>query len=386
MATIRRPPELRVVFDTSAIYTRSEVHLISMPVVSLVREPHQDLSIRWYIPYTVRHERQYQMTEDALKLLPYLDRLEMLLGHKLHITPEIIRERVAKSIDGQMQTLGLEELPLSTDKVAWDNLMMDALYRRPPFEVGTKEKGFRDALIVQTFLQLIANSPKTPRTCRVILVSKDSLLREAAEANTSAANVAVLPSIEDLTGLLNTFASEVTEEFVSSVKTPAAAFFFTKGDNTSLYYGEKVADQIRDEFAEQLARLPPGATSRKAKQWTIFKCTFVAKVGQRITWSSRIQVDSDAYAPSPTGPSTLTISGTDPLLFANLFRSPEPMGSITIPTTSPFVLGPPAAPPETIVVASGTDTFHVLWSVLVTTKGTLRSGKIERVESVESAW
>jgi hypothetical protein len=55
-----------------------------------------------------------------------------------------------------------------------------SVFRLPPFDVGESEKGFRDAILVETFCQLVKTLPKTPAICRIVLLSSDELLLEAA--------------------------------------------------------------------------------------------------------------------------------------------------------------------------------------------------------------
>ena len=72
----RKPKELRVVFDASALYTGSESDLVNQQTYTLINKhrDHQDLQITWYIPEVAKHERQYQMQTRALELLPSLQK------------------------------------------------------------------------------------------------------------------------------------------------------------------------------------------------------------------------------------------------------------------------------------------------------------------------
>jgi hypothetical protein len=89
--------------------------------------------------------------------------------------------RIKQVVERQMTQLGLEELRLDPSTVDWERFMIDAAHRRPPFEPGEKEKGFRDAIILECFLQRIENS-RWPTPPRIVLVTGDKLLRTAAEA------------------------------------------------------------------------------------------------------------------------------------------------------------------------------------------------------------
>lgn len=88
-----RSPELKVVLDSSAIYTSSAYYLLAHDVYDLIQVTthHADLKVSWYLPDIVRHERQYQILRQSLELLPSLQKLERLLGHNLNITEQIIR-------------------------------------------------------------------------------------------------------------------------------------------------------------------------------------------------------------------------------------------------------------------------------------------------------
>ena len=103
-----RGPQLRVVFDTNALYTESENYLVQHSVANLIREStFPDLEIQWYLPESVRHERQYQMQKAALTLMPHIERVERLLGHNLAITHEILLSSVEKVVSQRQEELNL---------------------------------------------------------------------------------------------------------------------------------------------------------------------------------------------------------------------------------------------------------------------------------------
>ena len=59
MGRRRKPPELKVVFDTSVLHTTLASSLINSAVAKLIEENsgHIDLKLSWYLPDVVRHER-----------------------------------------------------------------------------------------------------------------------------------------------------------------------------------------------------------------------------------------------------------------------------------------------------------------------------------------
>ncbi len=200
-----------MVFDTSVLYSDSASDLVKHEVAKLIREStFPDLEIQWYLPEAVRHERQYQMRESAMRLLPHIRRVEKLLGHNLAINEEVLVDSVEKVVSQRHLELGLLTPPLDYAQVDWHRVTLDAVYRRPPFEAGDKEKGFRDRVIVECFLQLLTASPKTASICRVVLVSDDKLLTKAAMARTAElTNVSSVSTVDELKGLINTLVSRV---------------------------------------------------------------------------------------------------------------------------------------------------------------------------------
>lgn len=175
-------PQLRVVFDTNVLYTGSASDLVKQEVASLIKESiFPDLEIQWYLPEMVRHERQYQMQKRALELMPAIAKVEKLLGHNLAITQQTLIDGVEKAISERQGRPGFVALPLDYARVDWSELALDAVYRRPPFQDGETEKGFRDRVVVESFLQLVADSPKTAAVCRIVLVSGDTLVRQALQ-------------------------------------------------------------------------------------------------------------------------------------------------------------------------------------------------------------
>jgi hypothetical protein len=293
----RKRPELRVIFDTSVVFTGSASDLLRQEVASFVEEnaAHTDLDIHCYLPEIVVHERQFQMLTKALELLPAIEKLERVLGDKLAITAERIESRIRETTREQIQRLGLKVQQLDVGLVDWKRLIDDAAYRRPPFEPGEKEKGFRDSLVMETFQQLVDTSPATPRVCRVVLLTGDKLLAEAAERGMAGRlNVRVMRSLEEVKGLISTLIAEVDEKLVAKLQAKATTYFFEKRNEASLYYKVGLQGRIREKISAELAALPPGANRREEGTWIISPPRFTKKEGQRTYWATRITIEAKA--------------------------------------------------------------------------------------------
>ncbi len=299
----RQNPQLRVVFDTNALYVTptsigSASDLVRKEIGDLIAEAkYPDLDILWYFPEIVRHERQYQMQTEALKLRSAINKIERLLSHNLALTDRVLSDHVERKINESEKTLGLQEIKLDHNKVDWGALINAAIYRLPPFSAGEKEKGFRDAIVAESFVQLVAESPKTPRICRLVLVTSDELLSKAVDKRISGLpNASVLSSIDELKGLINTLVSDVDEEFIAGLKPKATRLFFTASDDkdTQLFFKGDVQGRIRAKFKQELAARPEGTTFRSDGTWTVNYPNFARKEGRRIFWTSRIDIAVEA--------------------------------------------------------------------------------------------
>lgn len=394
MAKKTKPPELRVVFDSSVLYTGSANDLIRNEVaeVILANSNHADLTVTWYLPDVVRHERQFQMLEKALEMLPTIQRLERLLGHNLNITEEIVRSRVNEAVEKEINRLSLKQLSLRPADVEWQRLILDAAYRKPPFAVGETEKGFRDSLIAESVVQLVADSPVTPKVCRIAFVTGDNLLATAVRARTETnPNVRILGDLDELKGLITTLVSEVGEEFIAGIRALAKAYFFEQKKQESLYYREHVRDTIQQKFQNELSALPAGADRRENDAtWYIFDPRFLKKQGQRIHWATRVEVGTRALKREIESPLLATfraILGAQAALKLPPSETRRELGP-TSPLPSLGTGGQPASLEEAkeTVVAKGKSIFSVTWSAVVTATKKFRLPKIEGIEFAETQW
>lgn len=410
----KKPPELKVVFDSSALYTGSASDLLNREVVQLIEEnsSHPDLAVTWYLPEIVVHERQYQMLRQGLGLLQPIQKLERLLGHNLNITEAIIQSRVRETVERQLGEYGIQVFILAVDKVDWYEVMLNAAYRRPPFERSEKEKGFRDAVVAESFLQIVGASPATPRVCRVTLVTGDKLLGDAVRDTTvNCSNVRVLETLEEVKSLINTLVAAVSEDFVEKIQDRAKQYFFEPEEEGALYYKESICERIERKFDDELSSLPADATRRENGKWYISSPRFIKKEGQRVFWVTRISVEAAAYKYLSIGSSLTLDAGqikggiqSGSLLsgrlqspssirvepegaYSGLYGLPSrigaPSGQLFVSTGSPVGLD---APWNKTRIATGKSIFEVTWSVSVSMDQRFTAPKVENIEFIETSW
>jgi hypothetical protein len=379
--------ELKVVFDTNILFTGSAGNLLRQEIVDLIKgnSQHADLSLTWYLPEVAMHERLYQMQSSALELLPSIQRLEKFVGYNLNVTEDVVKEKVREVADQQFKELGLQLLTLAVAGVNWQQIMLDSVYRQPPFQRGEKEKGFRDALIAESFLQLVALAPADPKVCRITLVTSDGLLANAVRARTiGRKDVRILATSEELKGLINTLVSEVAEEFVNSIQGPASAYFFEAKNGESLFFKEGIQKRIAEEFRSVLEGVPKGADRRENGEWFIYSPRFAKKHRQRVYWATRIQVEANAYKTLGPGLAELIFS-TLQTLTALQRKQGSPVSTESSVGASPEVPQLPTEKREELF-AKGWSNFDVTWSVLVTTGQKFTKHRIDGIEHVETSW
>lgn len=370
-----KKPEIRIVLDTNALFSGSCSDLVNERTRDFINDnsSFSDLATSWYMPDVVLSEREYQMRTRGMDLLPSVHKLEKLLGHNLAITDEILGHRVQEAIKKQMVELKLVRLDLKIDATHWSDIITRSVNRLPPFEAGDKEKGFRDALIGQCFLQLVDCSPTTPKVCRVVIVSGDALLREYLKEKTSdKLNVRLFETLDELKGLLNVLASEVELDFIDSVQEAVTKAFFVPKDTTTLYYTENIRNKIEEKFKAQLEEIPAGARSRENGTWYVSPCQFVSKTGQRTKWKTRIKVDSKALTVGLPEEPQGALSGS------GLPRESDKTANILGVLLTQYAIKRE--------VAKGGAVFAVSWSITVAANKAIRNASIDDIAFVENAW
>ena len=328
------------------------------------------VKVKWFFPEIVVRERQYQMVTKGNELLPSLHRIEKLLGHQLGITAETLVERVKTAIDRQRQELAISVVPLDYSLVDWDSIVRASVERLPPFEAGSKEKGFRDALAIETFMQEVSRSPKSPSVCGLVFVSEDIVVRQALAARAAGmTNVRILANLEELKGLINTLTSEVSEAYVADVRAKAASVFFSSAEETStLYFTAGIADRIKKEFSTNLEYKPANIVRVTDKKILIARPNFVKKDKSLITWSSQITYQQDLFQRKEA-------ADTSPASLAQQLAIPTANAQIPLSTLLGGYAEQLAGQRELV--------FDVQWTTRVNTNLKLSAPKIESIKLSE---
>jgi hypothetical protein len=278
-----------VAFDTNAIQTHPR-EFASPAVRRLTATARDHLKLRWLVPEMVRLEREQQMREESLKLLRAKANFEFLTQTTFPVTTELIEQRVAEASARQMAETGLKPLRLKDRHIDWALLFADAAARRGLFAEGDVEgeKGFRDRIIAETFLQLPPKSERG-RPQRIFFVTDDKgLMDYVQERMGQRADVSVIRNINEMANELNTLNAGLQEQAVAGYRAEAEALFGGPQSKGGLYGQLELQKKLEVKFATLLALVPEGALSRSLAQWSVRQPTFIASKGNQIHFESQV--------------------------------------------------------------------------------------------------
>ncbi len=385
--------------------------MVKNEINELIQESakHSDISLVWYLPQTVRLEREYQMWKEAKGHLGAVKKLEPILARDLQIDEDTVFQAVRETTEKQIGELGLQILHLDSAKVNWKGIIENAAYRRAPFSEGDAEKGFRDATIAESFIQLVSSAPKDLTKCRVVLITADPPLSKAVESCTSSdGRVQVVADLQVLRGFINAIRSQVGEELIASLKEDATSFFFqwvpkvegTRGEG--LYFDAKIYSLIWSKFNKKLKEMPGDAASHRIPSFYIKgSAEFKKKEGVRLFWTSRVIYQAEAfkrsheisYPPTNAMWAYTSSSGAEygvvysPKQNAMLARD-KPVatqGAGKVPE-HPVAGVFPAATEKLYLFKEGEIIFEVTWSAEYSEEKRLISPKIDSIDYIETVW
>lgn len=152
------------------------------------------------------------MLDRARELLPHLGKAERLLKTSFGITTDILRTQVQQIIAKGIEEHVIDVLDFDASAVNLKNIVERAALRLPPFEPGDTEKGFRDAMVVETFCQLHTTLDLSAPS-QLVLITKDRLLTQAIrERLSSSPTVAIFANIEELETSLVAFSEDLDQK------------------------------------------------------------------------------------------------------------------------------------------------------------------------------
>jgi hypothetical protein len=378
-----------VVLDTNSIYVAGTDDVIRRPTAELIEKSSKlsDLELNWYLPETVVEERRYQLRNGAKELLGPAKRLRKLLGITFECSADVLDQAVDRLIKDQLGRLGLKTVQLNCTDVNWRQMANAAVRREAPFEHGNTEKGFKDALILETYFQLVASLPAGRSDCRAVLVSNDNRMKEAYDIRAkSNPNLRHVVDVDSLGSLINSIASHVSEADLKILSRRAQELFYEANNMGGLFFVADLTQLIFKKFDKVLAIHPEGYSAPAFKKYVIGTPKFISKERQRIRWSNKVRavmemhpIDSFAAAIAPAVP------GDQPSL-ASVRQVQSEAQSDHADSLSQFL----SLMATKLALASNLRTashaFEVIWDCAHKADGSLADPKLIDCHYVDTTW
>lgn len=339
-------PDFHIILESSLVYSRGSRVFLSRLLSAAIKDlaKVKDVRVFWYLPGAVRMEREFQMITAAGEQLNEFRAIEKLLGVDFKISADDVSAAIRSIIEKTIADHRLSVIELDPSKVDWSTLIRDAIFRNPPFEIGEKEKGFRDAIIIETCLQQAEGLAAKDPNCKIVFLANDELLVIATKnrADKIGKNFSVVRRLTELSSTINAIPAHLSATEIRDILSKAASRFYQRADETTLYYSAKVKDQIAEKFAAELSRRPENISKETPVEFVnvdIGAPTFLAKNGDTLQFSTKIGFNFRAGLFSantiwlPSGGITASSSGTS---LSGPLSIVGPRGMTTVIGGSPF--------------------------------------------------
>jgi hypothetical protein len=266
----RRPrhwPSAQVIIpDTSILWCDDKKPVVN-PAFDNFWANHQKLMpLRLKIPEVVKGELLFQQVTSAEKhfekTLAALNDLCAIVdfNHELSFKRDEIKAQICQKFDKWMARKLASVLPLP-EPMNWTQIAEASIWRKPPFVFDPKnsenEKGFRDALILETVCDY---ATRETENVGIAFVCSDKLLLDTAKTRlTDISNCACYESLSELSSYLKLTHERHEKEFTTVLLSDAAKRFFTPNDQHCVWTLEKIPTRITSVYENELKPSPEEA-------------------------------------------------------------------------------------------------------------------------------
>jgi len=388
---------LKIVIDTSVLFSIKPKSLINSALCKLIEEEsnNNEIDIQWFLPEIVYKERKFQLFLEAQNLFKSTKKLFDLININKVISIDEIKNRLEKLLDNSIKTNKLKIIKLDYSKVNWQEIVEKSVNRLPPFDPGENEKGFRDAIVIESYFQLLSETQNISNPCYVILATNDELQIESVKKRIVNLKNKYSPlNIDGIKGFINSLKSRIEIEITEKVRELAKNYFFSHESTESLFIDKKIQNTIEINFFKILNELPDGANKRINSNWYVEDPQFLNKNDSRWAWISKISVgfktfkniskiqpiNYSNYGSSGSVIPTESSSGSAVFYTPSLITSGSAIenayngGSVLIPGGSFY---------DEVLFAVGKNDFEIKWSIEVDKNFIISDPKIEDIKFIE---
>jgi hypothetical protein len=252
--TGERLPPYTLFVDSNCLYTPNEVEIINLAFSDLFTELRSKCEIELAIPDIVASEILNKKLDDCEAYLKEatsgLDRIAKLTLIEPVRLPNIedLRLNLKSRFDRRVESLGASIIPVPS-VIDWTSLIEKAVSRRPPFSPRSEkgEKGFKDALILETLIEVYKNSPGRV----VVFVCADALLFKTACNQLAGSRFLGVTSLEEFRSHLELRITQTNEKFTQALLIKAKDVFYTKSDANCIWFRFGMLDKMHEALGAQ---------------------------------------------------------------------------------------------------------------------------------------
>lgn len=261
MAKIKRPspPKHIVLVDTNILWHEDKAIVVSPEFQQFWDDNSQRFPMKLIIPSVVRGELLYQQTTSALKLLTNVNKNIKKMGaiteksYSHRITEVRIKKEVVGRFDNWVLRVSAQIIDPPITKIHWNRIIASSVWRILPFTPDAKnpenEKGFRDALILETVHDI----------CRsyhddffIAFICSDYALRTASERRLHGYDkFSCYESLKAFSSFIDLTKKNLKNEFVKAILSKAQMKFYDRTEHClSMTHG--IYKTIDEDYSAKL--------------------------------------------------------------------------------------------------------------------------------------
>lgn len=248
-----------VIVDTNILFDQDKSKVVSPQFDEFWEKHSAEANLELKLPEVVIGEILFQQTTAALKTLSRANKsfgqLASFTGKKY--SHRVSEKRVEREIKSRFyiwaKSKKFEELPAPVDDIKWESLIDDSIWRRPPFSYDPdkmdQEKGFRDALILETVVSYCEFEFELGK--KFVFITNDKLLRKSSEKRLKReVTFSAFESLDGFAAYLRLEKESFEGPFIKAVVNKAAKKFFKFQDENSLVYKVGLPGMVRERYSE----------------------------------------------------------------------------------------------------------------------------------------
>jgi hypothetical protein len=254
-----KPEAYVLVPDSNALFSKDIERVVSKSFEENLKQSREIASMKLCIPHVVREELLFQKYYVACKSN---ENAQISLGNVATITgtkvPKLkthtyIKQRVHFVFDNWAKANDAKIVKTPYSRIKWSKLQNSAVWRIPPFSPPDEnnpqfEKGFRDALILETLCEIVRTHPSVA----VVFITGDKLLRFSVDERPPYGNLSIFESIREFKSHLKLLNENRTKRFSAALLANGPKCFYTQGDPKCVYNAANIPALVKSKFGVTL--------------------------------------------------------------------------------------------------------------------------------------